>query len=600
VAIPQLFIQDLLERTDVVEVVGRYVQLKKAGANFVGLCPFHAEKTPSFSVSQSKQFYHCFGCGKSGNAIGFLMEMTGAGFLEVVQGLAQQYGLEVPDDRRGPAEREQEARAREARARLAALLAQASAAYSKLLRSSRAAIGYLKRRGLSGAIARDFGLGWAPDGWQTLAEVFSDYESPLLVEAGLVIAQEGPPARRYDRFRQRVMFPIRGIRGDVIGFGGRVLDDSKPKYLNSSDGTLFHKGRELYGLFEARRAVRERGYALVTEGYMDVVALAQSGFLNAVATLGTACTPEHVQKLFRFTDQIVFSFDGDAAGRAAAHKALNVALPYAEDTRTLKFLFLPPEHDPDSFVRSQGVAAFQEQVDRAIPLSRFLIDAAAEQCAMDTAEGRSHFAAKARELWQRLPDGALGRQLLGDIATRVQLDVQELERLWGLSGAADRRPAPASVDVRDAAPAPARPTPSIRASSARSYPSDRTAARALQIVLTASESWLALSSTDHQLLCDMPTPYGPLFAWVERQLQESGPQTWPVFRSRLTDQALAEVAEDLVRRIPAEIKPEASELESILRAQRPSYLKKRMNAALAEGNLGLYRVLLADYTAAKK
>lgn len=600
-AIPQSFIQDLLERTDVVEVVGRYVQLRKTGANFVGLCPFHAEKTPSFSVSASKQFYHCFGCGKSGNAIGFLMETTGAGFLEVVQGLAQQYGLEVPDDRRSLAEREQESRAREERGRLTALLAQAQAAYGKWLKSSRAAIDYLKGRGLSGAIARDFSLGWAPDGWQALADVFSDYDNPLLVEAGLVIAyEEGPVAKRYDRFRERVMFPIRGIRGDVIGFGGRVLDDSKPKYLNSSDSVVFHKGRELYGLFEARRAIRERGYALVTEGYMDVVALAQSGFLNAVATLGTACTPEHVQKLCRFTDQIVFSFDGDAAGRAAAHKALNVALPYATDTRSVKFLFLPPEHDPDSYVRSQGEAAFREQVERALPLSRFLLDVAAEGCDMETAEGRSRFAANAHGLWQRLPEGALARQLLGDIAARVRIGVQEVERLWALRDASDRRNAPASPSDMPRQPPVLPRAAATRVPAPRRSPADRTAARALQIVLTASHSWLALSAADHQLLCELPAPYGPLFVWIDKQLQEGGPQPWTALRAALHDPALAAVADDLVQRIPAEIKPEASELESILRTQRPAFLQKRMNAALADGDMELYRALLVDLTAAKR
>jgi len=358
VAIPQHFLQELLARADIVEIVGRYVPLKKTGANFSGLCPFHGEKTPSFTVSPSKQFYHCFGCGKNGNAIGFLMDHTGAGFVETVHELAQQYGLQVPEDERSPAERARAAEQTEQRASLTDVLARAADAWRKQLKASPRAIDYLKRRGLSGQVARQFGLGYAPEGWRGLASVFPDYADPLLVESGLVIVSEDDEGKRYDRFRDRIMFPIRSVKGEVIGFGGRVLGDDKPKYLNSPETPVFHKGRELYGLFEARTALREQGYALVVEGYMDVVALAQQGLGNAVATLGTACTPEHVHKLFRFTDHIVFSFDGDAAGRRAAHKALEAALPLATDTRSVKFLFLPPEHDPDSFVRAEGVEAF--------------------------------------------------------------------------------------------------------------------------------------------------------------------------------------------------------------------------------------------------
>ena len=306
-SIPQHFIQELLARADIVDIVGRYVQLKKTGANFSGLCPFHSEKSPSFTVSPSKQFYHCFGCGKNGNAIGFLMDHTGAGFVEVVHDLAQQYGMQVPEDERSPAERERAARESEKRATLSDVLARAGEAYRKQLKDSPRAVDYLKRRGLSGQVARDFGLGYAPEGWRSLASVFPDYADPLLAESGLVIVSEEEEGKRYDRFRDRIMFPIRSVKGEVIGFGGRVLGDEKPKYLNSPETPVFHKGRELYGLFEARTALREHGYALVTEGYMDVVALAQLGFANAVATLGTACTPEHVQKLFRFTEQVVFS-----------------------------------------------------------------------------------------------------------------------------------------------------------------------------------------------------------------------------------------------------------------------------------------------------
>ena len=327
-AIPQSFIQELIARTDVVEVVGRYVQLKKGGANYMGLCPFHGEKSPSFSVSPSKQFFHCFGCGKNGNAIGFLMEHSGMNFIEAVKDLAQSYGMQVPEDEADPQERQRAAQQRQRQVTLNDVLEKAGEAYRKQLKTSPRAIDYLKGRGLSGDIAKAFGLGYAPEGWRSLASVFADYQDPLLVESGLLISntEDGAEEKRYDRFRDRIMFPIRNVKGECIGFGGRVMGDGTPKYLNSPETPVFSKGRELYGLFEARTALREAGYVLVTEGYMDVVALAQSGFANAVATLGTACTTDHVQKLFRFTDAVVFSFDGDAAGRRAARKALDCAL----------------------------------------------------------------------------------------------------------------------------------------------------------------------------------------------------------------------------------------------------------------------------------
>src|SRR5690349_13076102 len=428
-AIPQSFIQELVARADVVEIVGRYVQLKKGGANYMGLCPFHAEKSPSFSVSPAKQFYHCFGCGKNGNAIGFLMEHAGMNFVEAVKDLAGQYGMQVPEEDASPQDRERAAKQREKQATLTDVLEKAGEAYRKQLKNSPRAIDYLKGRGLSGEIAKQFGLGYAPEGWRTLASVFPNYDDPLLAESGLVIVSEDEE-KRYDRFRDRVMFPIRNVKGECIGFGGRVLGDEKPKYLNSPETPVFSKGRELYGLFEARTALREHGYALVTEGYMDVVALAQLGFANAVATLGTACTADHVQKLFRFTDSVVFSFDGDSAGRRAARKALDAALPFATDVRTVKFLFLPAEHDPDSYIREHGQEGFAAYVSKAVPLSRFMLEAAAEGCDLDTAEGRAHLASNARPLWSLLPDGALKRQLLAEIADRVLIDGRELLQLW--------------------------------------------------------------------------------------------------------------------------------------------------------------------------
>jgi DNA primase len=431
-AIPQSFIQELINRSDVVEVVGRYVQLKKGGANYMGLCPFHGEKSPSFSVSPTKQFFHCFGCGKNGNAIGFLMEHAGMTFIEAVKDLAQSYGLQVPEDDADPAERQRAQQQRQRQATLNEVLEKAGESYRKHLKSSHQAIAYLKGRGLSGEVAKQFGLGYAPDGWRNLASVFADYQDALLVESGLVITHEesGEEDKRYDRFRDRIMFPIRNVKGECIGFGGRVLGDGTPKYLNSPETPVFSKGRELYGLFEARTALREAGYVLVTEGYMDVVALAQLGFPNAVATLGTTCTTDHVQKLFRFTDSVVFSFDGDAAGRRAARKALDGALPYATDIRNVKFLFLPAEHDPDSFVRAYGADAFSRMVSDATPLSRFVMEVARDGCDIDTAEGRAMLAAQAKPLWLAIPDGVLKTQMLNDLADAVGIGQHELQRLW--------------------------------------------------------------------------------------------------------------------------------------------------------------------------
>ncbi|KRD48610.1 DNA primase [Acidovorax sp. Root275] len=456
--IPQSFIQELLARVDVVDIVGRYVQLKKGGANFMGLCPFHGEKSPSFSVSPAKQFYHCFGCGKNGNAISFLMEHAGMGFVEAVQDLAQQVGLQVPDDDISPQEKERAAAARQKQATLTDVLEKAGDAYRRQLRESQRAIAYFKGRGVSGAVAKRYGLGYAPEGWRSLASVFPHYDDPLLEESGLVIVGEDGQDKRYDRFRDRVMFPIRNIKGECIGFGGRVLGDDKPKYLNSPETPVFHKGRELYGLFEARTPIREHGYALVTEGYMDVVALAQLGFPNAVATLGTACTPEHVQKLLRFTESVVFSFDGDAAGRRAARKALDGALPHATDTRSIKFLFLPAEHDPDSFIREHGTDAFARHVSEAVPLSRFLVESASDGCDLATAEGRAHMASNARPLWSALPDGILKRQVLGELADLTQLKAQDLADLWGQATAREAPRSSYSGHI-SAGSAPARQAP---------------------------------------------------------------------------------------------------------------------------------------------
>lgn len=433
--IPQSFIQDLLNRVDIVEVVGRYVQLKKGGANFGGLCPFHNEKSPSFTVSPTKQFYHCFGCGAHGTAIGFLMEYSGLGFVESVKDLAQNVGMTVPEqeDRLPPAQRA------ELQAKTLALsdaMTLSCNFYRQQLRSARPAIDYLKGRGLTGEIAAKYWVGYAPDGWDSLRQIFTDYDNDVLVEAGLVIdrtEEDNSHRKRYDRFRDRIMFPIRNTRGQVIGFGGRVMGAGEPKYLNSPETPLFQKGSELYGLFEARQAIRDKDYVLVTEGYMDVVALAQYGFEQAVATLGTACSATHVQKLLRQTDNVIFSFDGDVAGRRAARRALEACLPHASDSRSLKFLFLPAEHDPDSYVREHGTSQFERLVQDATPLSQFLMSEVTEGQDLGTAEGRARAQFDAKPLIQTMPPSGLRLQVLRQLAQLTDSTPQELEGLFDLA-----------------------------------------------------------------------------------------------------------------------------------------------------------------------
>ncbi|MES2424013.1 MAG: DNA primase [Pseudomonadota bacterium] len=613
-AIPQSFIQELLARADVVDVVGRHVQLKKGGANFMGLCPFHGEKSPSFSVSPAKQFFHCFGCGKNGNAIGFLMEHTGSNFVETVNDLAQQYGMQVPEDDRSPQDRERAAAQREKQQTLTDVLEKAGEAWRKQLKASPHAIDYLKGRGLSGEIAKQFGLGYAPEGWRGLASVFPNYDDPLLVESGLVKTRaddQGGDEKRYDCFRDRIMFPIRNVKGECIGFGGRVLGDGTPKYLNSPETPVFSKGRELYGLFEARTALREKGFALVTEGYMDVVALAQWGFANAVATLGTACTPDHVQKLFRFTDKVVFSFDGDGAGRRAARKALDIALPFAIDERTVQFLFLPPEHDPDSFVREFGTEAFDKYISNAVPLSRFLIDAASEGCDLATIEGRSHMASNAKPLWSLLPDGAIRLQLLAEIADLAQLGTHELSDLWGL-GQRPRvqQPGPPSYGKSsnkssyDAGPGTfsfknQASQGNFRRSAGRSPP-PRREDRALQLLFTEAGAWDALSNEEHALLCALPAPHGPLFGWLDSQNQEHGPQPWAALREGLRGEAHEDF---LVRQISdtlPKIENDAEELRYVLRELAIAQLETERNTLAAQAATdpaayARYRALDAQY-----
>jgi DNA primase len=437
--IPQSFIQELLARVDIVEVVGRSVKLRKAGANFLGLCPFHGEKSPSFTVSPTKQFYHCFGCGVHGSAVGFLMEQAGLGYVDAIHELARSAGLTVPQEsspgdavRRDPD--------------LLETLAAAAKFYKSRLREASAAIDYLKGRGVSGETAARYGIGYAPDGWRGLEAAVPDYSASALVATGLVIEsepdadadgadsrgaggpREGQRRRRYDRFRDRIMFPIRNPRGQVIGFGGRVMGKGEPKYLNSPETALFSKGRELYGLFEARDAIRAADCVIVVEGYMDVVMLAQHGVRNAVATLGTATTALHAHKLLRLVDRVVFAFDGDAAGRRAAWRALEGCLPHAADTKRIDFLFLPAEHDPDSFVRAHGAEGFAAQLAATQPLSEFLLRELSSRVDLSTPEGRARLQAEARPLLLALPPAALRMQLVQALATRVGIRAEDLLR----------------------------------------------------------------------------------------------------------------------------------------------------------------------------
>jgi DNA primase len=425
--IPDSFKQDLLNRVDIVDVVQRYVQLRKAGANYVGLCPFHNEKTPSFSVSPAKQFYHCFGCGVHGNAIGFLMAYASLGYVDAVKDLASQVGMQVPEwQPRTP----EEAARKEREPDLTAVMEKAMAFYRAELKKSPRAIEYLKKRGLTGEIAARYRIGYAPDGWQGLKEAFPDYENKTLVECGLVIA--GDEGKRYDRFRDRVMFPIQNARGMVIGFGGRILDQGEPKYLNSPETPLFEKGRELYGLPQARDAIRHAGRVLVVEGYMDVVALAQFDVGYAVATLGTATTPVHVSKLLRLTDELVFCFDGDNAGRKAAWRALEVSLPLAPDHKPVRFLFLPDGEDPDTYVRKHGKESFEKRVREADTLSQFLLAQLRASADLATPEGRAQFVAAAKPHIQKLAAPALRVQVVNAVAEMARVSESDIGRLLEL------------------------------------------------------------------------------------------------------------------------------------------------------------------------
>ncbi|WP_051240706.1 DNA primase [Tepidiphilus margaritifer] len=423
--IPRDFIDELLARVDLVDVVGKRLKLKKSGANYFACCPFHGEKTPSFSVSPARQFYHCFGCGAHGTAITFLMEYEGLGFVDAVEALAAEAGLKVPRAQ-GAISAAEAAQQKSERQLLLELHAKAADFYRRSLERSPKARAYLEQRGILPATAERFGLGYAPSEWQALAAIFPHYSEPLLEKAGLVIAQPDS-GKRYDRFRDRLIFPIHDRQGKIIAFGGRSLDGGEPKYLNSPETPLFEKGRTLYGLALARDGIREAGFALVTEGYIDVIMLAQHGLTNAVAALGTATTAEHVRTLLALTDQIVFCFDGDAAGRRAAWRALENSLEALKDDSRLRFVFLPPEHDPDSFVRAHGADAFRALItDEAKPLTTYLFDELTRDEDLHTAEGRARLAHLAKPLIGQIRAPMLRLQLEKELASRTGIAAETL------------------------------------------------------------------------------------------------------------------------------------------------------------------------------
>ncbi|GAA0689259.1 DNA primase [Marinobacterium maritimum] len=439
--IPQHFIDDLLARINIVDVIDGRVKLKRAGKNYSGLCPFHKEKSPSFSVSPDKQFYYCFGCGAGGNALGFLMEYDRLNFPEAVEELAKLAGMEVPreEGRQVDHQREQQLK------RQFEALEQANNFFQQQLRHSperKRAVDYLKQRGLSGQIAAAFGIGYAPPGWDNLLRHFDsvDNATALLEQSGMVIHNEDKQSH-YDRFRDRIMFPIRDVRGRVLGFGGRVLGDDKPKYLNSPETPTFHKGRELYGLYEARKHSNHLDRLLIVEGYMDVVSLAQHGIHWSVATLGTATTAQHLERLFKLVPEVIFCFDGDQAGRTAALRALNTTLPVIKDGQQARFLFLPDGEDPDTLVRQEGEAAFSERVTQALSLSEFFFKSLSDDADLTSMDGRARFSNTALPLINSMHPSLLKQMMLDRICEITGLSLEQLSSVIDLHQATHEAPA---------------------------------------------------------------------------------------------------------------------------------------------------------------
>lgn len=443
--IPREFINDLMTRIDIVEVIRQHIQVKKAGSNYSACCPFHQEKTPSFSISPTKQFYYCFGCGAHGNAISFLMAYSKITFIEAVQALAQEAGVSIPqsDEPQAP---------REDFSKLYACLEEIKRYYCQNLKQSdfgKTAIEYLKKRGLSGKVCAQYAVGVALPGWDNVLKKWPQAAQELL-KTGMIIKND--KGRSYDRFRARIMFPIRNKQGKVVGFGGRVLQDETPKYLNSPETPIFHKGKGLYGLYEALQNNRNLDYLLVVEGYMDVVSLAQFGITQAVATLGTAVTGQHIIELFKATTKIIFCFDGDAAGQKAAARALENCLPQIRDDREIQFIFMPAGEDPDSLLRSQGEAAFLTMLGNAQPLSEVLFAQLAQNQSLHTSEGRAQWINRAKPLLAKIPQCTYRNLLLQKYAKLLHLDEIQLQKMLAGEVVSLHAPLPARKTGRPLTP----------------------------------------------------------------------------------------------------------------------------------------------------
>ena len=558
--IPASFIDELMSRTDIVEVINSRVPLKKAGREYKACCPFHGEKTPSFTVSPTKQFYHCFGCGAHGTALGFLMDYEHLGFPEAVEELASLAGLEVPREQSQGADR---------RPDLYSVLEAAAGFYREQLKRAPAAIEYLKARGISGPTAAAFGIGYAPDEWDGLLKRLGADEGAVqrLATAGMLIERD--QGGFYDRFRGRVMFPIRDARGRVIAFGGRVLGNDEPKYLNSPETPLFHKGRELYGLYEARQALRQIPRLLVVEGYMDVVGLHEAGVNWAVATLGTATTPEHLERLFRVTEEVVFCFDGDRAGRQAAWRALENALPTLREGRQVRFLFLPEGEDPDSLVRAEGAAAFTARLKDALPLSEYLHDELAAKVDMVSLDGRARLAELAKPLIARVPEGVFRALLVGRIASAVGMDEAGYGRF--VDAAAPPAPRPAQPSRRTRTTAPGRGSLVRRAISlVVHFPARAAAARLSPELLDSDRPGMDLLAALLEDVARSPnlTTGGLLERWREHD-------AWPHLQKLATaelvtteDVALAELQDCLDRLEEEQVRLRHEELFEISRTAR--------------------------------
>ncbi|MGB0459397.1 MAG: DNA primase [Porticoccaceae bacterium] len=494
--IPQSFIDDLLDRVDIIDVVNSRVPLKKMGKSHKACCPFHEEKTPSFTVAQDKQFYYCFGCGAGGNALSFIMEHDRLDFLPAVELLAKHVGLEVPREATA------NPKAKQHRDDLYSVLTEADKFFRKKLRSDEAksAVNYLKSRGLTGQIAAQFGIGFAPQGWDNLikAVATNDEKTKLLADSGMLVVKP-EEKKQYDRFRHRIMFPIRDQRGRTLGFGGRVLDDSTPKYLNSPETPVFHKGRELYGLYEARQALKEIPYLLMVEGYMDVIALAQFGINNAVATLGTALTENHLQKLFRYTSEIVFCFDGDSAGRRAASRSLDIALPEMRDGVTAKFLFLPDGEDPDTMVRNLGTEKFKTQIENAIPLSEFLFEELTDGIDIETGEGKAKLSKLSAPKINRIPQGVFKQLMLEELSRKTGIGVDDLKTYVGNQTSSYTDASEASVSNSQAQVSQDWATEPVPASDDYGFVPDTGAERPSKIRLTPIKHLTALLINHPQL-----------------------------------------------------------------------------------------------------